>query len=105
MRCQIMTSKIENDGELRQSMFLNLRYMANKSLLLAGYAGAEYPWEIADAIHDDYFKAKDRGDKKDMNTLQLANDAIWLWRESLIELGNVSNIPDVDNNKWFLDER
>jgi len=96
---------IEDEREMRQAMFSNLRGMANKALLLAGYDGAEYPWEIVDAIHSDYLKAKERGDKKDMNVLSLANDTVWIWRQSLIELGNVQFIPDVDDNKWFLDEK
>lgn len=100
-----MAFPIKDDAEMRQSMFSTLREMANMTVNLAygdeGYI--QYPWEVVDGVQEDRRAALKAHEYDKAKKLETAVEALRLWRNALVELNNTVNIPDEDENDWFLD--
>lgn len=92
--------------ENKQAIFDYLREMANNVLAVVyhdhGYT--QYPWEIVDVLQVSLEAAYDAGDKDTCRKMIVAVDTLLAWRNALVALGNVANIPDIDANNWWTDK-
>lgn len=102
-----MAHVINDDGELRQSMFNSLRTISNTVLRNLGYGWVDYPWEIIDQLQSDLEHAEGSLNLNEqgaqVNQLRAAITAIDEWNSALIRLDNTSNIPDESEHNWDID--
>ncbi|WP_076657702.1 hypothetical protein [Lactiplantibacillus plantarum] len=94
------------EQEDKQAVFNYLREMANNTLSVAypGTSYVQYPWEAIDRLQASLEASYDAGDKETCQKMVVAVDTLLAWRNALVSLGNVQNIPELEANDWWTDK-